>query len=471
MAGIGFELRKLFREEGIVQNIKAYGYSSFTTIGPMILTIVLVFIQQNMITKNGGKPFDNELFISTMTYCFVFSILITSGLTMILTRYIADSIYERKLKQIIASFYGALIIILPVGGLIGAVFLYGVSASVGYKLAAYLFFVELIIIWIQAVYLSALKDFKRIVRSFAIAIITSMAISYLLFTFTEINLTTGALIGMDVGFGMFVALTMYHFEQVFPTGAGSSYFHFLRYFKKFPVVFFSGVFLYGSVYVHNIIYWIFSDSHTLLADQFLLMPFYDLPVFYAYLSVIPSLVMFVVIVETDFYEKFLTYYKNVVDGGTYKNIHQSKKEMQNVLFSRIGFVVEIQLVFTALAIALGLIYLPRIGVTTEQIDLFIFLCLGYFFYINAFIVIHALMYFDDRKGVLSISAILFFTNTILTFISMNLGIDGLGIFIAAFVTLVIAVARLLYVLSNLYYYTFCSQPLSSDNEKVKPLKV
>ncbi|WP_342560272.1 exopolysaccharide Pel transporter PelG [Psychrobacillus sp. FSL W7-1457] len=470
MAGIGFELRKLFKEEGIVQNLKAYGYSSFTTIGPMILCIVLVFIQQNMITKNGGKPFDNELFISTMTYCFIFSILVTSGLAMVLTRFIADSIYERKLKKIISSFYGALIIILPFAGMIAGVFLYGVSAGLAFKIAAYLFFIELVIIWVQGIYLSALKDYKRIVRSFTIAILTSMAISYLLFTLTEINLTTIALIGMDIGFAIFVGMTMYHFEQVFPRDEENSYFSFLRYFQKFPSVFLSGIFLYASVYVHNMIYWFFSGNHLLVADRFQLMPFYDLPVFYAYLTVVPSLVMFVVIVETDFYEKFLSFYKNIIDGGTFNSIQIAKKEMQNVLFLRIGFVVEVQLVFTALSIALGLIYLPRIGFSMEQLDLFIFLCLGYFFYIIAFIVIHALMYFDDRKGVLWISALLFFSNAILTYVSMNMGIDGLGIFIAAFVTLVVAIARLLYMFSNLYYYTFCSQPITTQKKKFKVSK-
>lgn len=44
MAGIGFELRKLYRQQGLVNNIKAYAYSTTTTIGPMLLCLVLVFV-------------------------------------------------------------------------------------------------------------------------------------------------------------------------------------------------------------------------------------------------------------------------------------------------------------------------------------------------------------------------------------------------------------------------------------------
>ncbi|MFJ8065528.1 exopolysaccharide Pel transporter PelG [Psychrobacillus sp. NPDC096426] len=461
MAGIGFELRKLYRQEGIVQNIKAYAYSSMTTIGPMVLCIILVFMQQNMMLSNGSRFLDNELFISTMTYCFIFSIILTSGLSMVLTRFIADMIYQKEYKQIITSFYGALIIILPIGGLITGVFLYGVEENLGYKIAAYLFFIELVIIWIQSVYLSALKDYKRIVHGFTIGVVASIVVSYLLFYFTSISLTTIALIGMDIGFAIIVAMSMYHFEQVFPRNNKRNYFSFVYYFRKYPSVFFSGFFVYATVYVHNFVFWFFSDDSLLVSERFRLMPFYDLPVFYAYISVVPSLVMFVVIVETDFYERFQIYYKNVIDGGTYKSMNIAKQKMQAVLLHRIGFLIEVQLLFTALSIAIGIIYLPKIGFSMEQLDLFILLCLGYFFFIITFVMLHGLMYFDDRKGVLVISTLFFGLNGMLTYITMKLEINGLGMFIASFVILFITISRMLHILSNIDYYTFCSQPLST----------
>ncbi|MEK3994244.1 exopolysaccharide Pel transporter PelG [Psychrobacillus sp. FSL K6-2365] len=467
MAGIGFELRKLYREEGILQNMKAYAYSSLTTIGPMILCIILVFVQQNMMLANGSRFIENELFISTMTYCFIFSIVLTSGLSMVLTRFIADMIYQKKYEEIISSFYGALITILPIGGIITGIFLYGVEESIGYKIAAYLFFIELIIIWIQGVYLSALKDYKRIVRGFAIGVLATIIVSYILFQFTTFSATTISLVGMDIGFAIIVGSAMYHFEQVFPPNEQRNYFSFMRYFQKYPTIFFSGLFVYAGVYVHNFVYWFFSDDHLIVSEKFKLMPFYDLPVFYAYISVVPSLVMFVVIVETDFYERFLNYYKNVIDGGTYKSMNIAKKKMQDVLLHRIGFLVEVQLLFTALSIAIGIVFLPKFGFSMEQLDLFILLCLAYFFFIIMFVILHALMYFDDQKGVLVISALFFCLNGILTYTSMKIGINGLGMFVASFIVLILTIGRLIYVLSNIDYYTFCSQPLSTHKKQRK----
>lgn len=469
MAGIGFELRKLYREEGIVGNIKAYAYSSMTTIGPMILCILLVIVQQQLMNANASSFSEKQLFISTMTYSFIFSIMLTCGITIVLTRHVADMLYQKKFEQIIASFYGALIIVLPIAGIVTALFLYGVDESFGYKISAYLFFIELIIIWIQNVYMSALKDYKRIVRGFTIGVLISLLVSFLVFNFTSLPSTTSSLVGMDIGFLVIVAMGMYHFEQVFPRNKSKDYFAFFSTFRKYPIIFFSGFFLYSSVYVHNFMYWLFSEQSLLVSNRFLLAPFYDLPVFYAYLSVVPSLVLFVIVVETDFYERFVNYYKNVLNGGTYRSMNNAKTKMQDVLLHRIGFLVEVQLLFTALAIALGIIYLPKIGFSMDQLDLYILLCLGYFFFIITFVMIHALMYFDDRKGVLTISALYFILNGVLTIGTIQMGIDGLGMFVASFLALICTIARLLYVLSHIDYYTFLSQPLTMKIKKKKSM--
>lgn len=465
MAGIGFELRKLYREEGLVQNVRAYVFSSIITIGPMILCLILMFGEQFLMKINDSAYLDNELFVATMVYCFVLSIIVTSGFSMIVTRYIADMIYQKKLEKVISAFYGVLTIVLPISGILAVVFLIGVHENTWYKIVAYLFFIELVIIWMQNVFLSALKDYKRIVKGFAIGIFISLAVSYLLFQFLSIKTTIIALAGIDVGFALIIGLTMAHFERVFPRDEKSDYFAFLDYLKKYPAIFFMGLFIYSGVYIHNLVYWIFSDEHFRIANQFWLMPFYDVPVFYAYISVVASLVMFVVIVETDFYEAFYNYYQNVVSGGNYESMNNAKKKMQKVLLQRITFLVEVQLLFTALSIALGIIYLPKIGFTMEQLDLFILLCLAYFFFIIMFVMLHILLYFDDRKGVLTISGSFVLSNAVFTFITMKLNLDGTGMFFASFIFLMFSIARLLYVLKNIDYYTFCSQPLKTINKQ------
>ena len=42
MAGIGFELKKLFKKSGLAATARAYGYAGIICAGPMILGIVLL---------------------------------------------------------------------------------------------------------------------------------------------------------------------------------------------------------------------------------------------------------------------------------------------------------------------------------------------------------------------------------------------------------------------------------------------
>jgi uncharacterized membrane protein len=463
MAGIGFELRKLFQEQGLINNAKAYAYSSLTTVGPMVLCMFLSITLQWMMRRFDTSYVESELYVATLTYGFVFSIILTSGISMLLTRYTADMLFEKKYDRLLASYYGALIVCIPIGAAVAWFFLRGVSENAGYKAAAYLFFVELIVIWIQGVYLSALKDYMRIVRSFAIGTAASLLSGWLLLAYTPMPSTTAALLAFDIGFFIIALLSTLHFEHIFPRGQSRHYLEFLAYFKKYRALFPIGCFMYAGVYVHSLVYW-FGDQGIVVANQYHVMPLYDSPVFYAFLSVIPTLVTFVVSVETSFYEKFKIYYKRILERGTYLEVNTAKKEMQKTLVREIGFLMEVQLLFTILSIALGMRLLPRIGFTMVHLDLFVVLVLGYFLFIMLFILMHILMYFDDRKGVLMISGSFVVINIVFSFWMMKIENHGLGMFIASSLALGAAIVRLLYVLRNIDYYTFCSQPLNMRPE-------
>ncbi|WP_176142074.1 exopolysaccharide Pel transporter PelG [Solibacillus isronensis] len=474
MAGIGFELRKLYRKEGLANNIQAYAYSTMTTIGPVILCLVLLFTQQYLMAQNNISYLQKELFIATLAYCFVFSIILTSGLSIVVTRYIADRIYEKQYSEVISAYYGSLIVVLPIGAIIAFSFLYFVEASFLYKALAYFYFIELTVIWLQNVFMSALKDYKRIFRSFVMAVFISIIASFLLFQYTLLEPVIIALLGMTIGFASILISSSYHFEKVFPYNSKKNHYAFITIVKQFPAILFNGVFVYSGVYIHNLVYWFFSNENIEISGYYLLASFYDVPVFFAYLSVMPSLIFFVVIIETDFYERYLNYYRNVTEGGTYESLQFAKKKMQNTLIYRIGFLAEIQLLFSTLAIALGILLLPKIGFTMDQIDLFITLCLAYFFFILMFVLLHILMYFDDRKGILLLSGAFTVLSIILTFVTMKLNLHGMGMFIASFTGLVCVFMRLLYILKNIDYYTYCPQVLVTikaiRKKKKKPLK-
>ncbi len=68
MAGIGFELRKIFKERSVVSVIKGALYSTFTVIGPMLITIAS-FLALFFITEYQYLDYESkDLFISIILY-------------------------------------------------------------------------------------------------------------------------------------------------------------------------------------------------------------------------------------------------------------------------------------------------------------------------------------------------------------------------------------------------------------------
>ncbi|KRE40959.1 exopolysaccharide Pel transporter PelG [Paenibacillus sp. Soil724D2] len=463
MAGIGFELRKLFRKKSLFTNIRAYAYSSLVTIGPMLLCMVMVAVMQKL-QSYVNMPFaQKELFLAGSQYAFIFSLLLTSGFVMLLSRYVADRLYEKKYEDLLPSLYGVMSICLLIGGVVGIAFLLRSPLSLTFKIAEYLLFMELIIIWLLTVYVSALKDYIRIVKSFFYGAIVTILSGVLLLKVLSIQEAYATIAAMDIGFLTTLILLMTHIEGYFLQG-GTRYFHFLRYITKLPAVFAIGFISTLGIYVHNFIYWGSKMSIT-VGDTFRFSPSYDVPVFFAFLSVIPTMVIFVVSVETSFYEKFRSYYSVILGSGTIQDIARAKKEMNDVLLQELSFIMQIQLFFSLFAMAIGIKFLPNLGQTAEQIDSFNILVLGDCLYILMYIIVLLLLYFDDRKGALLTSSLFLIANLIATPIIITTGHHGLGLLISAAVAVGMAIMRLLYILKNIDYYTFCAQPLVVKENK------
>ncbi|WP_051459454.1 exopolysaccharide Pel transporter PelG [Paenibacillus zanthoxyli] len=459
MAGIGFELRKLHNQHGLLRQIRAYAYSSMSTVGPMILCMAMVAGIQRLMSVSGAAFLERELFLTTIVYAFIFSVLVTGGVSMVLTRFLSDMLFQKQYKHALSSYYGAAAVCLPAGAVAALVFLKGVEAGFAYKAAAFLLFMELILIWLQSVHLTALKDYKRIFRGFLYGACTAGLGAWAVSEYTPYQTAAGMLAAVDAGFFLVVLLTNRHFEQVFPPRDSRLYFHFLSYFSKYPALFGIGTFLYAGVYTHSFVYW-FGPENKEVAGRYLVSPFYDTPVFYAYLSVMPTLILFTVAVETNFYEKFRGYYDLIRQRGTFKEISEARREMQRTLIRELTFLMETQLMFTVISLALGIKLLPMIGFSMNQLDVYIILLLGYYFFIITFVILLLLLYYDDRKGVFMISGVFVVLNTGFSVLSMLGGYDGYGMFVASFIAVLLALGRLIIYVRSIDYHTFCAQPIN-----------
>ena len=162
MAGIGFELKKLFAKKGFFRSVRAFGYAAVICTGPMLLGVLLLLGIMFLCKVVGTSVQTRELLICMITYTLLASITVTSFFSMVVTRYTADMLYEEKKQAVLPSFWGSSVIMMCVGSVLYGIFLIFSGATLMQQLLCFVFFNELIIVWNAMSYLTAIKDYKSI---------------------------------------------------------------------------------------------------------------------------------------------------------------------------------------------------------------------------------------------------------------------------------------------------------------------
>ncbi len=463
MAGIGFELRRLFRNKGVFGGLRAALFATSITVGPTMLCTLMVTTLQKLLESRGFGYNERLLFMGVIIYSFTFSLILTGGMTITLARYISDKIYKEEYDDIPSSLTGALILCLLFGAIAGITFYYWKPVSLLFKISAYLLFMELNILWVQMVYVSALRDYKKLIKGFFAGIVVSIILSQI---FTQrTKEATSLLISVDIGFLLIIIFYAITIERCFNRNS-KSYFGFLEYFDKYPSLFFYGLLYTLGLYVHNFFIW--SGEHRICVEKtFVMAPLFDVPVFWAFLSILPVLVIFVVFSETSFFERYKFFYDTVCSGGTWNEIERSKEEMLKVLGKNLRFVVGFQAIITFLSLVLGSVFLPMAGLSTSSVRIFAMIAIGDAAFVIMYVCSTTLLYFDDRKGVLLTAFIFTATNGLVTSLIVPFGEKyyGLGFLGAALLGLLVVLIRLRIFTMHLDYFTFCSQPVPQSQRE------
>ncbi|TFE01719.1 exopolysaccharide Pel transporter PelG [Jeotgalibacillus salarius] len=462
MAGIGFELKRLFSEKSLFYRGRAYATSTIVIAGPLLLCILIITASQ-LFLRYIEAPFgQRELFLGAVQYSFIFSQLAAGGFVLLLSRYLSDQLYNKDENNILSSLYGVMITAIVLGGTVGMVFYLFSPLSLVFKVAAYLLFMQLMMIWIQTIYITALKEYRKLVYGFLTGVAASILAIWIGYQFFGMDSASGLLIALNAGFFIILSLFFIEIKKRFPVNNGK-YFEYITYVARYPVLVIIGVLYTLGLFGHNFIVWMSSAGVT-VGGTYRMAPFYDVPVFYAYLTILPAMIIFVVSLETAFYPHYQRFYKVVLSSSTLKEIKHAQDRMFGILSREITFVMEFQLFFTICALVFGGKILP---ITRSQVDIFNIVTVGGYFFITMFVLMLVLLYFDDRKG--AAAAMGSYTVGLLVITPLTVSYDnfGLSCFIAGIIGLVVALLRLQHISKSFGYYTFCSQPLMMKKQKEK----
>lgn len=461
MAGVGFELKKLFTARTAAGHIKAYSYSAIITAGPFALMTGMVLLVQWLYHIFGVSGEASAIFVASVVYAFVFSQILSSGFTMVLTRYLADSLSLGRFQDVAASLFGMGAILTFLGSIAAVLFFGGKPLDDVTKCLAYLFFVQLLLVWTEGVYLSAVKKYKRLLLSYLAGVLLSGVLTALLLFRGWLPAEQAGLLAIDVGMGLIVLLFMLHIVAYFGLPKDGMNFAFLPYFERHWRLFLVSFCYTAGIFLPNMLVWA-GPWGVSVAETFRYAPVYDVVTFYAFLSILPLMMMFVVSVETNFYERYAVYFSHITRKGNFRQIEDARKNLLHVLWFELRHIVEFQLVITLVFLALGGYILSGAGITYSQVNMYNIILFGAFFTGLWQLICILLIYFDYQRDVLQVSFFFLISNLILGLAGLFFFGEqsyGFTFFLAAAGTCLLGFCRLNRFSERINYLVFCSQPV------------
>ena len=414
MAGIGFELKKIYGRKTLASNLWGTLYATMLTIGPTVLSAGLMLALNTLLSRTGLTVLEGRFFISSTTYAFLSALLITSFFSTPVSRYIADCIYLGKESGIFPSAFGVLTLTTAISGAVMALLCAGVyvygrgTVGISYLAAYYLLGVLVTDAYTLMNYASALKHYKMLTFGFVFGLVLAVGV-YLLCTLRlGIEGVTSACIALGSCFFVVIFALVFQCARAFGAPRGR-YFAFLSYFRQYPVLAIGNLFYMLGLYCSTIIYWWFSEFGEQVSI-FHTAPSFDLAMFLAFMVNIPSLVIFVVKVETAFYEKFVVYI-SALNKGTLHMIRKSRGVMARALLQELFFVYEVQMIITVVLVCLVSVFFPYLDASIHMLHMFVMLSLGVCAVFCMYFTIVVFYYFSDYNGA-CISALVFLAVTV-----------------------------------------------------------
>lgn len=460
MAGIGFELKKLFSQEGILLRIRAGVYASLVIAGPMLMGAALLLGAKFISRWGRASAHEQDLIIVIITYSLLFSLILASVVLFVLARYIADMLYVNKNDKILPSMYGAISILLTVGGPLWGIFLFSSQLDFSYSLYAFILFCEGIVVWTQINYITAIKEYRSIFLGFLVGIIGGLASGFIL-TSIGYDVVASLLLGACLTYAILLVDFTFLLHRFFPSGSGSPY-KFLEWIDDYPALPFIGLFITIGLFIHIILMWS-SPWGVQVEGWFYHAPTHDIPALLAFLTSLISSINFVTAVEVNFYPKYRIYFSQINGDGSLRNIEKAYQEMISVLKQELFYLAIQQVFVTILAIVIfgeALIYLNT-SFSLIMVGTFRILCIGYGFYAIGNTLMLLLLYFSNNRDALWAAFTLMVVNTIGTLLVLLLPeiYYGFGFVFAGMAFYLVSLSLLTNYVQRLDYHVFSKQPV------------
>jgi uncharacterized membrane protein len=457
MAGIGFELRRLLRKNTLLGLTQAYGYAAVIGSGPWVLSIIgilLIGILSVGLVKQADQV---TQFQTSVTYLVAASLIYTGLAQVAFTRFVSDRLFEKQRDRVLPNIHGLMTLVLLGAGALGTLALFFLlpGQSLVYRLLMLAGFTSLSGVWVLTILLSGMKRYKEIAAVFGLAYSFIVACSLLLHPWGLEGLLGGFVLG---NYGLLVVMWLLIVRE-FHDGEPLISFEFLRRGKLYPTLIAVG-FLYNlGIWADKFMFWFYPATSQPIIGSLRASIIYDLPVFLAYLSIIPGMAVFFVITETNFADCHEKFYNAVRVGGSLRYIESMRDEMVYSVRQGLGQIAKVQTLAILVTFVAAPYLLDWLGISRLYLPLLHVQVVGAGLQVGVMAVLNVFFYLDQLRAALLLCVLFVVLNVVLTGVTLWLGAAdyGYGFALAQLATLVAGLGLLTHRFSQLEYRTFMLQ--------------
>lgn len=442
MAGIGFKLRRMVQEEGLKGLLLGYLSSAILSAGPWLISIATLALMSRALRGNS------ELFSALVVTINVLTLWATGPFQFALTRYLADRLYAADIERHLSAFVTCWLLgVAPPTALFGLLLLAS-PLSWAWRLQALSLFGLTSSLWMLLLFLGVVRAYRVIIGAFLLGNGVSAGASLVLGRWFR-DPQLGMLTGYTVGQAILVATLLWVLVSEFPHHRLSWDRQAVHALRRFPALTLAGLLYYLGLWADKALLRWSHDSYS-LAGVFWLRanPAYEQAAFLAQLTVLPSLALFFLAVETEFFERFRAFFVDISSGRSLFQIGQSKARMLNSLRSGGLRLALNQGVVTLVAVLLAPYWMPADIVSLGRTQM-----VGVYFQTLLYFGTVVLLYYELYRQALLGIAVFALANVLLTTVS-GAGFVAAGILAVA--TNLVCLLRTLPVIDQL---VFERQPL------------
>lgn len=452
MAGIGFELRKILSRDSYTATLHAYVYAGLISSGPWVLSILSVMLVGVISLGLVVPEVLIRQFLITVTYLMATSLILTGGLQLFFTRFVSDRLFERKYEQILPNLIGVLLLVTLGSGALGILLLLTLfDQPLIYRLLTLANFVVLCNLWLVIIFLSGMKAYNRILLVMLVGYGLMVGSAFFLRHMGMEGLLLALLLGHSTLLFLFLydILREYRAEKLVA-------FDFLDRRQVFVSLLLTGLCYNLGIWIDKFIFWFNPDTSSQVIGPMRASILYDLPIFLAYLAIIPGMAVFLVRIETDFAEWYDRLFRAVRDGETLQHIGSLKAEMTFSIRQGLLEICKVQGLTVVLLFLFGPRLLEWLGMSSYYLPLFYIDLIGVSIQVVFMAILNVFFYLDKRAIVLELCLLFVALNAILTLLSLHLGPSffGYGFTLSLLVCVLLGLARLSTALDDLEYETF-----------------